>query len=74
MAEIESGAIMKVKFTDSGSGRLILKAETTSLPRRDEMVVINDVVYECRGIKHIFESEDPDYGYFYDVEVQIKPI
>jgi hypothetical protein len=64
---------MKIKFTDSGSGRLILNTELEVSPRRDEMVVIDEVVYECRGVKHVLT---PARGgqYTYAAEVQIKPV
>jgi hypothetical protein len=64
---------MKVRFADSGSGRPILNVELgyECLPRRNEMVVIGDVVYECTGVKHAFGGV---HGYPHEIEIQIKPI
>jgi hypothetical protein len=69
--QIESGAAMRVKFilTDKSIENVILDRDMEALPRPDEMLVIDEVIYECRGVKHIFERPRNQHDYVAEVRI-----
>jgi hypothetical protein len=44
---------MKVRFLTSKE-KLLLDMELESAPRRDEMIVIGDLLFEILNVKHVF--------------------
>lgn len=55
--------------------KMILDTEMETLPRRDEMLVIGEIVYEINGVRHVFKSTGRRSSqYEYVAEVRITPL
>lgn len=68
---------MRVLFIKGYSDpqEIIFEAEMATLPRRNEMLVIDEVVYECSTVKHIFKSTGRRSGqHSYHAEVRVQPV